>query len=55
MAPFTVAFTVFNRFLECLEQVIGGTQNKAEVCLSIKGILPVHNLDPALYFSDVTM
>lgn len=46
---------LFDGFLELLEQVMGGKQTGAEVCLNLKGILPVHSFDPALYFNDVAM
>ena len=46
---------LFDGFLERLEQVVGGKQSRAEVCLDLEGILPVHSLDLALYFNDVAM
>lgn len=43
------------RLLKRLEQVVGGKKTGAEVCLNLESILPVHSLDPALYFNDVPM
>ena len=41
--------------LERLEQVVGGKQTGAEVCLDLEGIFPVNSLDPASYLNDVAM
>jgi len=41
--------------LERLKQIVGREKARSEVSLDLKGVLPVHSLDPALYLNGVAM